>query len=163
MEPEPVGAAPSAVAGAPLSFALFIQSRTLHAFGAEMLSALGLHPGQELVIMQLLDRDGQTQSDLQRSLGLDHSTVSRTIRRMEEAGLLSRERHDEDRRAMVVRLTPAGRALRAPLAAVWSALESAVLAGLRGRAQRDEILEVTQAVTTALRDSRQRNRERPSS
>ncbi|MGW5653519.1 hypothetical protein [Streptomyces humi] len=50
--------------------------------GAEILLRLGLHPGQELILMRLFDRDGQTQAESQQAVGLDHSTVSRSIRRM---------------------------------------------------------------------------------
>ncbi|WP_323178862.1 MarR family transcriptional regulator [Streptomyces sp. NBC_00568] len=88
-----------------------------------MLRDLGLHPGQELLIMRLLDEDGQSQSDLQEAVGLDHSTVSRSLRRMETAGLLVREPAAHDRRVQLVHLTSRGRALRQPLQAMWSHLE----------------------------------------
>ena len=73
--------------------------------------------------MHLLDRDGQTQSELLDSVGLDHSTVSKSLRRMQDAGLLVREPADHDRRVMVVHLTDKGRAMREPLAAMWRDLE----------------------------------------
>jgi DNA-binding MarR family transcriptional regulator len=84
-----------------------------------MLREMDLHPGQELLLMQLLDRDGQTQSELLESVGLDHSTVSKSLRRMQDAGLLVREPAEHDRRVMVVHLTDKGRAMREPLAAMW--------------------------------------------
>lgn len=88
-----------------------------------MLRAMNLHPGQELLLMQLFDRDGQTQSELLEGVGLDHSTVSKSLRRMQDAGLLTREPAEHDRRVLVVRLTDAGRALRAPIADMWRTLE----------------------------------------
>lgn len=73
--------------------------------------------------MQLFDRDGQTQSELLETVGLDHSTVSKSLRRMQEAGLLTREPAAHDRRVMVVRLTDEGRALREPITDMWRSLE----------------------------------------
>lgn len=73
--------------------------------------------------MRLFDRDGQTQAELQQTVGLDHSTVSRSIRRMEDAGLVTRARAEHDRRAVVVSLTADGEALRRPVADLWTTLD----------------------------------------
>jgi MarR family transcriptional regulator, organic hydroperoxide resistance regulator len=114
---------PSTADGGRLSYAIFTLARAHRGFAATMLRDLGLHPGQELLLMQLMDRDGQTQSELLDSVGLDHSTVSKSLRRMQEAGLLRREPAERDRRVLHVWLTDKGRAMREPLAAMWSALE----------------------------------------
>ncbi|MEU9064587.1 MarR family transcriptional regulator [Streptomyces sp. NPDC048430] len=106
-----------------LSYAIFQLARAHRGHAAAMLRALNLHPGQELLLMQLYDRDGQTQAELLERAGLDHSTVSKSLRRMQEAGLLAREPAPHDRRVMVVTLTDAGRALREPIAGMWRALE----------------------------------------
>ncbi|WP_113699744.1 MarR family winged helix-turn-helix transcriptional regulator [Nonomuraea lactucae] len=106
-----------------LSYAIFTLARAHRAYAAGMLRDLGLHPGQELLLMQLFDRDGQTQSELLESVGLDHSTVSKSLRRLQEAGLLTREPAEHDRRVQLVRLTDKGRAMREPIQAMWSALE----------------------------------------
>lgn len=98
-------------------------SRALHGYGAELLARLGLHPGQELILMQLYDRDGQTQKQLMTAVGLDHSTVSRTVHRMQDAGLVTLAPSTADRRAREVRLTPAGKELRRPLSKVWQTLD----------------------------------------
>jgi DNA-binding MarR family transcriptional regulator len=73
--------------------------------------------------MHLFDRDGQTQSELLASVGLDHSTVSKTLRRMQDAGLLTRQPADHDRRVLVVYLTEKGRAMRGPIASMWQTRE----------------------------------------
>ncbi|MFJ2259894.1 MarR family winged helix-turn-helix transcriptional regulator [Streptomyces sp. NPDC087844] len=120
---DPAPAPPSAARDARLSYAIFQLARTHRGHAAAMLRALNLHPGQELLLMQLFDRDEQTQSELLEGVGLDHSTVSKSLRRMQEAGLLIREPSAHDRRVLVVRLTDAGRALRAPITEVWRTLE----------------------------------------
>ncbi|MEV5433428.1 MarR family transcriptional regulator [Streptomyces sp. NPDC052701] len=120
---DPASRHPSTARDGRLSYAVFQLARAHRGHAAAMLRTMNLHPGQELLLMQLFDRDGQTQSELLDSVGLDHSTVSKSLRRMQDAGLLTREPAEHDRRVMVVRLTDAGRALREPIADMWRALE----------------------------------------
>ena len=91
-----------------MSYAIFQLARAHRARAAAMLREMDLHPGQELLLMHLLDRDGQTQSELLESVGLDHSTVSKSLSRMQDAGLLVREPAEHDRRVMVIHLTDKG-------------------------------------------------------
>ncbi|PSM38881.1 transcriptional regulator [Streptomyces dioscori] len=114
---------PTAARDGSLSYAIFVLARAHRAHAATMLRAMNLHPGQELLLMQLFDRDEQTQSELLEGVGLDHSTVSKSLRRMQEAGLLTREPSTHDRRVLIVRLTDAGRALRTPITDMWRTLE----------------------------------------
>ena len=128
-----------------LSYEIFALSRAHRAYAAELLRRLGLYPGQELLLMQLLDRDGQTQSELLCAIGLDHSTVSKSLRRMQEAGLLLREPAEHDRRVMRVRLTDKGRAMGEPLRAMWSELERTSVARLDDRSV-EEFIAVSEAI-----------------
>lgn len=105
-----------------LSYAIFQLARAHRGYAARLLRDLGLHPGQELLLMQLLERDGQTQSELLAAVGLDHSTVSKSLRRMQEAGLLTRKPAEHDRRATRAWLTDEGREMRGPLEEMWSEL-----------------------------------------
>jgi DNA-binding MarR family transcriptional regulator len=50
-------------------------------------------------------------SDLARLLGIDLSTASRQVHALEQAGLVKRNRVEEDRRAAMLSLTPSGRAM----------------------------------------------------
>ncbi|MFF1465885.1 MarR family winged helix-turn-helix transcriptional regulator [Streptomyces sp. NPDC058330] len=137
--PEP----PSAARDGRLSYAIFQLARAHRGHAAAMLRALNLHPGQELLLMQLFDDDGQTQAELLERVGLDHSTVSKSLRRMQEAGLLTREPAPHDRRVMVVSLTDAGRALREPIADMWRTLEQI--------SARDLTVDQVEAFTTCAR------------
>lgn len=121
--PDSASSVPSTASEGPLSYAIFELARAHRGRAAAMLRRLGLHPGQELLLMHLLDRDGQTQSELLDAVGIDHSTVSKSLRRMQDAGLVVRESAAHDRRVMVVHLTEKGRAMREPLAAMWRDLE----------------------------------------
>ena len=106
--------------------------------------------------MHLLDRDGQTQSELLASIGLDHSTLSKTLRRMQDAGLLVREPAEHDRRAMVVRLTATGRAMRGPIAAMWQALEEVTLLNLSPQ-QADDLVTSAYSIVDAINDQAHSN------
>jgi MarR family transcriptional regulator, organic hydroperoxide resistance regulator len=121
--PVPTPRPPTTASEGRMSYAIFQLARAHRARAAAMLREMDLHPGQELLLMHLLDRDGQTQSELLESVGLDHSTVSKSLRRMQDAGLLIRKPAEHDRRVMVVHLSDKGRAMREPLAAMWRALE----------------------------------------
>ncbi|PJE96367.1 transcriptional regulator [Streptomyces carminius] len=134
---------PNTAEAGPLSYAIFQLARTHRAHAAGMLRAMNLHPGQELLLMQLFDHDGRTQAELLERAGLDHSTVSKSLRRMQEAGLLTREPASHDRRVMVVHLTDAGRALQEPIADMWRTLEQVSV--------RDLTPDQIQAFTTCAR------------
>ncbi|OQR59693.1 transcriptional regulator [Streptomyces maremycinicus] len=140
---------PSTASEGPMSYAIFQLARAHRARAAAMLREMNLHPGQELLLMQLLDRDGQTQSELLDSVGLDHSTVSKSLRRMQEAGLLMREPAEHDRRVMVVHLTDQGRALREPIAAMWRALEETSARDLSVQ-QAESFVHIAYAIADAI-------------
>ncbi len=133
----------------PVSYAIFQLARAHRGYAATLLREMDLHTGQELVLMHLYDRDGQTQSELLASIGLDHSTISKTLRRMQEAGLVVREPADHDRRVMVVRLTDKGSALREPIAAMWQTLEEITLRNL-SRKQAEDLVSTAHAIVHAI-------------
>lgn len=122
-EPAPSEPAPSALDNGQVSFAIFELARAHRGFAASLLRRLDLYPGQELILMQLHQRDGQTQSELISSVGVDHSTMSKALRRMQESGLLRRDPAAHDRRASVIHLTEKGEAMRGPIAAMWQELD----------------------------------------
>ena len=147
--PAPTHRTPSTAGEGPMSYAIFQLARAHRARASAMLREMELHPGQELLLMQLLDRDGQTQSELLESVGLDHSTVSKSLRRMQDAGLLVREPAEHDRRVMVVHLTDKGRALREPLAAMWRALEETSARNLSAQ-QAESFVHTAYAIADAI-------------
>jgi DNA-binding MarR family transcriptional regulator len=147
--PAPAPRNPSTADGGRMSYAIFQLARAHRARAAAMLREMDLHPGQELLLMHLLDRDGQTQSELLDAVGLDHSTVSKSLRRMQDAGLLVREPADHDRRVLVVHLTDRGRALREPIAAMWRALEETSVRDLTPQQTR-AFVETAYAVVDAI-------------
>lgn len=81
----------------------------------ELLETEGLadrvRPGMGHLLFALFAEDGLTLSGLTARTGLALSSVSEMVQRMEQAGLLKRERDSEDKRAVRVSLTGAGRRL----------------------------------------------------
>jgi DNA-binding MarR family transcriptional regulator len=55
-----------------------------------LLRRIGLHPSQELAVMQLWDAGPQRQTDLVRLLDSDAATMTRTVQRLEAAGFVRR-------------------------------------------------------------------------
>lgn len=96
--------------------------------------------------------------ELRDRLGLDSGYLSRLLRDLESRGLAVTEPDPADRRRRVVRLTPAGRALRARLDARSDDLAQRLLAPLTER-QRDRLVEalstadlLVRAATVVLRE-----------
>lgn len=119
----------------PLSTAIYQLARAHKAFAASMLRELGLYPNQELLLLELADVDRRSQSQLVKALMLDHSTVAKSLRRLEAAGLVAREPSAADRRAVDVSLTDKGQALVEQIRAVWAQLEATATDAL----ERDDI------------------------
>lgn len=114
----------------PVSFSIFALARSHRGLAAQLLRDVGLFPGQEIILMQLWQQDCQSQNGLGRTLRLDHSTVAKSVRRLECAGIVSRCRCAADGRVTIVSLTQAGRDLECKVRAAWSTLESVTTAGL---------------------------------
>jgi DNA-binding MarR family transcriptional regulator len=73
---------------------------------------MGLTHPQYLVMLALWELSPRTVRDIGDALYLDPATLSPLLKRLESAGLITRERNTVDERALDVRLTEAGQALR---------------------------------------------------
>ncbi|MEU9133405.1 MarR family transcriptional regulator [Kitasatospora sp. NPDC048540] len=120
-------ALPAAAAGGPISHAIFRVARTHRMIAGQLLRRVGLHPGQELVMMQLWELGPQRQADLVRLLDSDAATMTRTVRRLEHAGFVRRTPCADDRRASLIEATTASHALRAEVEQLWRQLEEATV------------------------------------
>jgi len=117
------------VADAPMSEAIFRAARVHRITAGNLLRETGLYPGQELLMMQLWERGEQRQGDLIKTLGLDPSTVTKMLQRLEQSGFVTRSPSPTDRRAVVVNTTRAGQALRDRVLQAWRDLETITAAG----------------------------------
>jgi len=114
----------------PVSFSIFALARSHRILAASLLREMGLFPGQEIMLMQLWQQNNQSQSCLERTLAVDHSTAAKSVRRLEDSGLVTRSRSKEDKRVTIVSLTQAGRDLKAEVLDAWSRLEKITTDGL---------------------------------
>ena len=97
---------------------------------ATLLSPLGLHPGQEMLLLEL-DRTGpMIQAKLSEALGCEPPSVTLMARKLEASGHLVRKPVATDKRASVVELTDSGRELVGRIKELWYALAEETVAGL---------------------------------
>lgn len=129
-----------AAAQGPVSHAIFRIARLHRALAQRLLRQVGLHPGQETLMMHLWDSGPQRQVDLTRALNSDPATMTRTIGRLEKAGYVRRTPSAMDGRAMIIESTAAGEALRDQVEQIWRRLEALTTAGL-DRDQQTTILD----------------------
>lgn len=94
-----------------LCFATYSASRAFVAAYRRRLAPMGLTYTQYLVLLLLWREPEITMQEICRSLELDSGTLTPVLKRMEEAGLLSRRRGVDDERTVIVTLEPAGEAL----------------------------------------------------
>ncbi len=94
------------------------------------LNKLGVHTGQEMILLQLWIEEGIPQSQLAASMEVEPPTATKMLQRMERAGLIERRPDPEDARVSRVYLTAHGRALEQPVLNVWKQLEAQMVAGL---------------------------------
>lgn len=117
---------------ASVSFRMALACRAHRNLAVASLAPFGLYVGQELILAQLWSEEGVTQSCLAGRVGIDLSTMTKALQRMERYGLIERRSDTEDIRATRVFLTEQGRALQPQITAMWHELEERTLAGFTG-------------------------------
>ena len=137
---------------APMSHAVFRVARLHKMMAGQLLRGIGLYPGQELVMMRLWTEGPQRHVDLVRMLESEAPTMTRTIQRLEKAGLVHTTRSSADRRSIIVEATDASLALRERVTDAWTELEARTVGEWDERRQK-EILDALAALETNLLDA----------
>jgi MarR family transcriptional regulator, organic hydroperoxide resistance regulator len=96
---------------------------------AQQLATFGLYVGQELILVQLWKEEGLTQTVLAERVGIDVSTMTKALQRLERYGLVTRQLDSNDTRIWRVFLTDQGRTLQPQITAAWDQVEQHALAG----------------------------------
>ncbi|CAN5300706.1 MarR family transcriptional regulator [soil metagenome] len=108
-----------------LCFSLYGASMAIGRAYKPLLDALEITYPQYLVLSALWERDAQSIGAIGERLGLDSSNVTPLVKRMEAAGLLSRQRNPADERQVFVTLTALGREMQARSACLGQTLFAA--------------------------------------
>jgi DNA-binding MarR family transcriptional regulator len=123
--------------------------RTQYLMLTAALETLGLHAGQEHALSALWEHGPLTQAGLAARVGVDTSTMCRTLQRLERAGYVARTPGETDRRTTVVVPTEAADALRDRLAGVYGSTEERLTAALTD-AERAELGRLLQKMIDSL-------------
>ena len=80
----------------------------MRACGHHLYVRSGREGGQGRILAILLDRKSMTQKELQDILRIQPGSVSEILTKLEEKGLIRRQKDEEDRRRSVIELTDSG-------------------------------------------------------
>ena len=95
-----------------------------------LLAPLGLHPGQEVLLLELARSGPMIQAQLAEALGCEPPSVTLMTRKLEASGHIRRTPAPSDKRASIVELTDSGRALTDEVKQLWRALAEETMTGL---------------------------------
>ncbi|WP_423183247.1 MarR family winged helix-turn-helix transcriptional regulator [Arthrobacter sp. NyZ413] len=124
-----------------LCFALTVASRSVVGVYKPVLEKMGLTHPQYLVMLALWERSPRTLKDISDALLHEPATLSPLLKRLEEAGFITRKRIHGNERALAITLTEAGAALRRQATAVPGTIME------RLHLTRDEVAELHRAMT----------------
>lgn len=94
-----------------ICFTLYATSMAINRTYKPLLDEMGITYPQYLVLCVLGEEGGATVGGIAARLALESSTVTPPVKRLEQAGLVKRNRNKTDERQVLVQLTAAGRQL----------------------------------------------------
>jgi DNA-binding MarR family transcriptional regulator len=113
-----------------LNQAIRLLSLRHRARAAELLAPLGLHPGQEALLLELARTGPMIQAQLSEALGCEPPSVTLMARKLQASGHIRRKPAPSDKRASIVELTDSGDALAGQVKLLWCALAEETVTGL---------------------------------
>jgi Transcriptional regulators len=111
---------------AQLCFAIYGAAHAFNRTYKPLLEPLGLTYPQYLVMLALWEDDGQTVKAIGERLGLDSGTLSPLLKRLEQSGLVMRNRDPRDERQVTITLTQKGQDLEHQALTVYAAIGQAL-------------------------------------
>jgi len=96
----------------------------------ELLAAIGLHPGQEVLLLELARGGPMIHSQLSKALGCEPPSITQMAAKLEAAGHVARRPCASDKRASVLELTDSGRSLITDIERIWRTLAEETVRGL---------------------------------
>jgi DNA-binding MarR family transcriptional regulator len=125
--------APETVQPTSIGYRIVQLCRAHRAAVGSRLAQLGLHPGQEVILMHLWREDGQSQKQLAARLGVQPPTVTKMLQRLESSGIVERRASNTDGRSVNAFLTRRGRDLEPQVQAIWAQMDDRTAAHLGGQ------------------------------
>lgn len=119
------------------------------ALAEALLSPLGLHTGQEVLLLELHAKGARSQGQLAVSSGCEPPTITGSVRKLESAGFVVRRPSPTDGRVTIVELSEQGQALIPQLKTAWEQLATQTVAGLTSPPV-DQLMEMLTAVAASL-------------
>lgn len=95
-----------------LCFPLYACARRVVKLYTPYFKPLGITYTQYIVFLVLWEKDGISVGELGDKLYLDNGTLTPLLKKMEDAGFITRTRSHEDERVVTIQLTQKGRDLR---------------------------------------------------
>src|SRR5258708_3469061 len=140
------------VSGTHLWLVLMKAHRALQKVAIQSIELLGVGRSDFGVLELLLHKGPQPVNEIGRRIELTSGAITTAVDRLESRGLVARGAHPTDRRARIVRLTPAGEEQAAKL---FSGHKSAMdLAGNRlPKAERPELIELLKKLGASAGDA----------
>ena len=122
----------------PLGLLVAAIRRSVKAMVARSVEPFGVASLQFWVLVGVLEAPGASQAELARRLRCDEPAVSRVVATLVRRGWVGTRRDGEDRRRVLLALTPSGRTLTRKLAPIALEVRSAVEAPLDD-AEREQV------------------------
>jgi DNA-binding MarR family transcriptional regulator len=151
MQPLP----PSRPPAEPIGLLVAAIRRAVKAMVAQRVGPLGVSPLQFWMLVGVLEAPGASQAELARRLRCDEPSVSRVVAGLAARGWVRTRRQADDRRRLLLELTPGGRALARRLAPLAAEVRAAVEAPLDPEARE----QVRAALATVASHLQQRCRD----
>jgi len=129
-------AAPTREGDAPISDALSTAARMMRTRTAALLAAEGLFAGQDVLLLTLGGERSLEVGEIAERLGVRAPTVSKTLTRLTEAGLVSRSSVSGDKRRVAARVTAKGRAKLDRIAEIRTKVERELLSEFDAKDER---------------------------
>jgi DNA-binding MarR family transcriptional regulator len=120
----------------PVTDALSAAARMMRTRTASLLAAEGLFAGQDVLLLTLGSEKSLEVGEMADRLGVRPPTVSKTLTRLTEAGLVSRSSVSGDKRRVAAKVTAKGRAKLDRIAGIRSRVERELLSGFDPKDER---------------------------
>jgi DNA-binding MarR family transcriptional regulator len=126
----------------------------LHRAGqlADSLFMLGdskITPRQLAILIAVAEDEGTNQAGLVARTGIDRSTMTDLVQRMQRKGLIQRQRTADDARADDIKLTEQGRRALRTVKPLAQKVDQQLLTALTGK-QREQLLDALKSIVAAM-------------